>query len=413
VTLPYGHLPEQAQRVYELLAEHPGPDATAAPLAAALNMTQPAVTVALHQLSTAGLVIQPRPGERFALATHVRQHATHQRAQLPEATRAQHIARLIDWYTAAAADAVPLIAPDTPRFSAPVTHTSVPQIHDDARHAHLWSSWEHRLLRNILTTAARHHHDDLTVELAEAIWHLARPTYHHDDLVHAQHTGHTTAADTQPAIAAVFRAREATGLADLGHLGAALDAITDATALAHDTDDPGVLAVVYSHRGSVHLVSGHPDEALHDCTFALHQHRHLVDDHGHAVLHRRVGQAHLALGHPDDALRYLHASSEAMTRTRHPLSAARAQTYLADALTATGQPTKALSAVWRAHRLLGDNAAPRYRVGIDLAAARAHHLLGDAGLTHRLTDNIITRLTHAGPGATADLNAATALRDQL
>jgi hypothetical protein len=412
VSLALEHLPEPDRQVYELLADHPGPDTTAAPLAFALDLPEPDVTAALHRLHAARMV-ERWPGDRYTVADHVRQHATHRRRQAPPSTRTLQVARLIDWYAATAGATVPVIAHDAHRFSADVVYGTAPTAPASARQARVWFSWEHHVLRDVLATAVERHHDDAAVELAEALWHLARPTYHHDDLVHAQHAGYTAALRTQPSIAAVFRARAAAGLTDLGSHDDALDAVTEAIGLARDTGDRRLLIAAHSLSGRVHLAAGHPDAALHELTIALTHHRRVVDDHGHAVLRRRIGQAHLAHGHPGAAVPHLRASSQAMARAGHPLGTARALTVLADAHLAQDRPGPALAAVGQARRLLDDVAGLRYRAGVDLVAAEAAYRLGDTGITRRLTDDLIPLLTHAGPGAASDLAAATDLRDRL
>ena len=413
MSIPHAHLPPPVRRVYELLADHPGPDTTAGPIAAALGMTEPDATAALQRLHAAHLVKQLSPGDRYTLAPWARQHATHQRGQTPPSTRTMQITRLIDWYAATASAAVPLIAPHALRCSAPAAHETVPHRHGDGPRALLWYAREHHVLRAILTAAIDRHHEDVAVELAEAVWHLARTTYHHDDLAHAQHAGYTLTRHTRDPIAAVFRAREATALADLGRLDDALDAVAKATTIALDTGDPEILALVHSHSGRVHLAAGQPDKALGELAAALRYHRSVVDDHGRALVRRRIGQAHSALGYHADALHHLDASSSDLTRRGHRLSAARTLTYLAHALVAAGEPGKALTAAGRAHTLLGTTAALRYRAGIDLAAARARHALGEASVTRRITEALIARLSGAGPGAAGDLAAATDLRNQL
>lgn len=69
--------------------------------------------------------------------------------------------------------------------------------------------------------------------------------------------------------------------------------------------------------------------------------------------------------------------------------------------------------VGRAHDLLGNAAAPRYRAGIGLAAARARYALGEPTVTRRITEDLIRRLRDAGPGAAGDLAAATELHNRL
>ncbi|MFB9686117.1 hypothetical protein [Amycolatopsis plumensis] len=413
MSIPYAQLPAAIQRVYELLADHPGPDTTAPPIAAALEISELDAATALQRLHAARLLDQLPPGDRYALAPWARQHATHQRARVPDSTRSGQNSRLIDWYAATACAAVLLMAPEALRFSASATHEAVPHDHVDGHRALRWYTWEHRVLSHVLTTAVDHGRSDVAVELADAIWHLARTTDHHDDLAHAHHTGHTLTHQTRHPIAAVFRAREAKALADLRHITDALNAAAEAAALARDTAEPGILALAHSHSGRVDLVAGDPDQALRELTTGLRHYRNVVDDHGHALTRRRIGQAHLALGYTADALCYLDASIGALIRADHRLGAARALTYLADAFTADRQPSNALSALGRAHALLGNSAAPRYRTGLDLAAARARYALGETTITRRLTENLITRLDRAGPGAAGDLAAAVALHDQL
>ncbi|WP_410575629.1 tetratricopeptide repeat protein [Amycolatopsis sp. cmx-4-61] len=413
MSIPYEHLPAVCQRAYELLADHPGPDTTALPIAAAFEISELDAAAALQRLHAARLLDLLPPGDRYALGPWARQHASQQRARVPDRTRSGQNSRLIDWYAATACTAVPLVAPEAFRLSSSAAHEALPHDHVDGHWALRWYTWEHRVLSNVLTAAVDHGRGDVAVELAEAIWHLARTTYHHGDLARAQRTGYALTYQARHPIAAVFRAREASALADLRDITDALEAAADAVALARDIAEPDILALAHSHNGRVHLAAGDPQEALRELTAALRHYRSVVDDHGHALTHRRIGQAHLALGHTADALRYLDASISALIRAKHRLGAARALTYVADALTADRQSSNALSAIGRAHTLLGNAAAPRYRTGLDLAAARARYALSETTITRRLTQNLITRLNHAGPGAAGDLAAAIALHDQL
>ncbi|MET8997152.1 hypothetical protein [Amycolatopsis sp. NPDC004169] len=399
MSITYAHLPAPIQQVYELIADHPGPDTTALPIAATLGISEPDATAAMQRLHAARLLDHHSPGDRYTLVPWARQHAAHRRAHVPGPARSAQNTRLIDWYSATA--------------SAAATHETVPHDHGDGRRALHWYTWEHRVLRNTLTAAVDQGRLDIAVELAEAIWHLARSTYHHDDVAHVQHAGHTLTQHTRQPIAAVFRAREASALADLRHLDEAADAAAAAITLTQDIAEPSIRAVVHAHSGRVHLAAGHPEQALHELTTALRHYRSVVDDHGHALTQRRIGQTHLALGHPADAIRFLDTAAGALTRSGHRVSAARALTYLADALTADRQPRAALAAVGRAHALLGTTAAPRYRAGIDLAAARARLALADTSVARRITEDLIQRLSHAGPGAAGDLAAANKLHDQL
>ncbi|MFJ9782578.1 hypothetical protein ACIRSS_23555 [Amycolatopsis sp. NPDC101161] len=371
--LVHGHLSDAAQRVYALLADHPGPDTTAAPLAAALELSEHAVTDALAMLHTARLVGR-WPGDRYRLAEQARPHATRLLERERHSIGTRQRGRLIDFHAATAAAAVPLIAPDAHRFSPSAAHEITPPAHADEREARAWFGWEHQILRHVATTAAGWGWDDLVVELAEAVWHLARPTYHHDDLAAVQHVGHTAAQRSHPAIAAVFRAREAAALSDLGHHDNALTAAAEAAAAVADSGDPRLVAAVYSLSGRVQLAAGHTDPAAHDLHTALRAQRRVArDTHGHAVLHRRIGQAHLALGRVQDALRHLRTSREEMTRAGHPLGAARTAVPLADAVLAAGHPSSAMAELSDARTRIGATAAVRYLAALDLAT-RPHRL---------------------------------------
>ncbi|WP_410595439.1 hypothetical protein [Amycolatopsis sp. lyj-23] len=414
MSLVYEHLPEPTLRVYELLADHPGPDTTATPLAAALELPEVDVADALRQLHTVQL-LDRRRGDRYLLPARLRRHAADLRDREQPSTRNRQRARLVDFYAATAAAVIPLIAPDAHRFSPFAAHEATPYLHPDERHARAWFGWEHQVLRQVATTAAAWGWDDVVVELAEAVWHLARPSYHHDDLAIVQQAGHTAAQRSHPAIAAVFRAREAAALSDLGHHDQALAAAADAAAAAHDGDaEPRLVALTYSLSGRVRLAAGQVDDASQDLHAALRAQRRVArDPHGHAVLHRRIGQAHLALGRVPDALRHLRTAHEELTRARYPLGAARTAVPLADALVAAGHADAAMAELSDARSRLGATTAVRYRAGLDLATARTAYHLGDTGITRRLTDTLISQLQHVGPGATADLHAARALRDLL
>ncbi len=413
MSLVYERLPEPAQWVYELLVDHPGPDTTAAPLAAVLGLPEADVTVELHRLHRTGLV-QRESAERYALARDIRQHASHLREQEQPELRMYQRGLLVDWYAATAAAAVPLIAPRAHRFSPPAAHHAAPGVHPDARGAHLWFGWEHRVLRNVTAAVVDWGWDDVAVELAEAVWHLARPGYHHDDLVYVQHAGDIAAARAHPALRAVFLARRAAGLSDLERHDEALTAVTDATSLARDTGDPRLIALVQSLSGRARLAAGHAEDAFHDLTRALrHQRRVAADAHGHAVLHRRIGQARLALGHTADALRHLRDSHLEMAKAQQALGTARTATALAQAIIADRHPGQAMDVLGDARSAIGDTAAVRYLVGLDLAAAQAAYDLGDTSLTRSITDRLIDQLQHAGPGAAADLATAHQLRTLL
>ncbi|WP_328442803.1 hypothetical protein [Amycolatopsis sp. NBC_00438] len=413
MSLVHGHLSEPARQVYELLVDHPGPDTTAAPLAAALDLAVPEVAGALQLLHTAGQV-ERWPGDRYHLAARVRQHATHLRDQERPSIRSHQLGRLIDYYAATAAATIPLIAPRAHRFSPLVAHDVIAHAHADERQAAVWFGWEHRVLRHVAATALGWRWDDIVVELADAVWHLARPSYHHDDLVHLQRAGHAAAQRSHPTIAAVFRAREAAALSDLGHHDEALVAAADATSAAGHSADPRLAALAHSLSGRVQLTFGRAEEASHELHAALRAQRRLAGDpHGHAVLHRRIGQAYLARGRVHDAIRHLLDSREEMTRARHPLGAARAAASLAEALVVAGRPGEAMAELSDARSRIGRTAAVRYLAGLDLATARTAYHLGDTGIARRLTDTLITQLEHAGPGAAADLYAARELRKQL
>ncbi|MEV6832078.1 hypothetical protein [Amycolatopsis sp. NPDC051102] len=413
----HGYPAATVQRVFEVLVDHPGPDTTAAPLAAALELPEPVVIAALEQLRAGGQVLRRPEGRhapverdrRYTLAEGVSRHAAHLRGRTPPSIRTQQQIRLLHWYAATAEVAVPL-AFDVHRFGPRVTYAAV------ARCAGGWDplgwfAWEHDVLRNVVTTLTSWKHDDVVIGLAEAIWHLGRPTYHHHDLLHAQQAGRAAAERSDPALTPVFQAREAAVLADLAHHADARAAVDDAVGRLDEHTDRRIREAVVSIRGRVHLAAGDTDHALLDFTTALSYHRRLVDDYGKAALLRRVGQTRLANGQIGKAITCLRDATAAMPRT--PLARVRAVTYLAEALTTGGRAAEAIHELSRAHPLIKESVAIRYRAGHDLAAARATYARGDSARARSLTDNLIDQLELAGRGAVRDLHAARDLRRRL
>ncbi|SFW13774.1 hypothetical protein [Amycolatopsis australiensis] len=421
---PHDHRPTAAtvQRVFEVLVDHPGPTTTAAPLAAALELPEPTVIAALQRLRANDHVVRPPEGRhtlpegdrRYALAPGVSRHAAHLRGRVPPSIRTQQRTRLLHWYAATAEVAVPL-AFDAHRFSPPVTHAAV------ARRAGRWDplgwfAWEHDVLRNVIATLVDWKHDEVVIGLAEAMWHLGRPTYHHHDLLHAQQAGRTAAERAHPALAPMFQAREAAVLADLAHHEDALAAVDDAVRRLDEHTDRLIRETVLSTRGRVQLAAGDTDHALRSFTAAHSYHRRLVDDYGKATLLRRIGQTHLANLQTDKAIKCLKDACAAMPRiplAGSSLARVRAITHLANALTTGGRASEARRRLDRTHPLIKGTVATRYRAGHDLAVARATYALNDTAVTRNLTDNLIAQLELAGPGAARDLHAARDLRRRL
>ncbi len=404
--------------VFELLADHPGPDTTAAPLAAVLDLRTAVVTAALEKMAADGRVVRPPHssplavgGHRYVLAEGISRHAAHRRGRVPPSLRTQQIERLLDWYVTTAAVAVSRIAPDVCKFSPDVRHAPI------AHPGHGWNplgwfAWEHSTLRTVLAALMGRRQHDSAVELAEAIWHCGRPGYRHDDVLYAQQAGRVAAERSTPAIAAVFRAREAIVLADLDRLDDARAAVADAARLAAASSDGSVREAVTAAEGRVHLAVGDADRAVRAFTLALAEHRRLPDRYGQAVLYRRVGQAYLAQRQIGRAISCLRQARSLMP----PLSLAqvRTVTHLADALIRGGRAAEADTALREVHPLITGSSAVRYRVGHDLAVARAAYHLGDDGRARRRLDDLITQLTTLdNPVAARDLTAARELRRRL
>ncbi|SFW86906.1 hypothetical protein [Amycolatopsis australiensis] len=115
MNLVHDHLPGPAQQVYQLMADHPGPDTAATPLAAALELTGTEVADALQMLPTARL-LDRSPGDRYQLPGRLHRHAASPRDRERPSIRTRQRARLVDFYAATAAAAIP--SPPTPTASA-------------------------------------------------------------------------------------------------------------------------------------------------------------------------------------------------------------------------------------------------------------------------------------------------------
>ncbi|MDT5035829.1 MAG: hypothetical protein QOE03_1014, partial [Micromonosporaceae bacterium] len=197
LNLSYQHLPPARQRLFRLLALHPGPDLDSY---AAANLTDTDLHTTrehLHQLYAEHLLRQAAPG-RYTFHDLVRDYAA-QRAIDDERPpqRQTALGRLLTYYlhtaTAAATHQQDFTPPATRAVDPP---TDAPTF-TDAQQATDWLTAEQPNLAAAATHAATHHHSVAAIGIPAAMHEHLRTRgpvdlairLHHTALTAAQHTG--------------------------------------------------------------------------------------------------------------------------------------------------------------------------------------------------------------------------------
>ena len=376
--LSYRHLPADQQRLFRLLGLHPGTDTDSYAVAALADLSAETVGPLLDALCDAHLLIQHR-SDRYRLHDLVRDYA---RAcgdvDEPEAQRTMARNRLLDYYLHVTEIGADLVAPHRHRLGPRPTYrpTHVPVV-STVSDAWSWFQAEHDNLPAVARLAAQH-------STADHGWQIPRniATY----LYRSGHFGVVAAvleaalAARSPSIGPVGRMVSLSNLAltylGLGEYQLALEHLSEGLAVAKDTDDRRVVAVLLTLMATlsnltgsfadgvtyasqaIETLRGRGDTAreaealaaLVEALVRLGRYREAIDttrrttdldpsvnERNVGVLLSRLGTAHSHLGDDDTALRLLTRSLEITRRTRDRPSQASCLHRLADALRKTGR----------------------------------------------------------------------------
>lgn len=340
------HLPPDVARAFRLLGLHPGPDTDPYAAAALIGVPLEHARRALSVLGRAHLVHVTGP-DRHSMHDLLRSYACHLGVREDtDQSRQAAIARLFDYYLAAAAAAMdswyPAEKHRRPRI--PVTTAPFPGLTDPDK-AHAWLDTELSCLVAMAVHAATHGRQAQTIRLsailyrylngghyaealtihghahnaAEQIGDLAAQGYALRSLgaVHARLGRYESAGRYNEGAVELFRqVDDTTGRAialdnlgaterRLGRYESAVRCHEDALALFGKMGDETGQASALNGLGNAEEQLGRHEVAAGHYRQALRLCRKLSDVHGQATVLDGLGTVHISLGQPDRARRYL------------------------------------------------------------------------------------------------------------
>jgi tetratricopeptide (TPR) repeat protein/transcriptional regulator with XRE-family HTH domain len=359
--LSYAGLPPDQQRMFELLALHPGPDIDGYAAAALADAGPHDAERLLDRLLDANLIIQHTAG-RYQCHDLVRVFAAQTAlARVPAPARAAALDRMLDYYLHTADVADRLLTPH--RYRVPLAigrpPRAVPRI-EDRDTALRWTTVE---LANLIAScrrAAELGRDDHCWQLAFTLRGFFFLTKSWD----AWTSTHELAV--RAARAAGNRKAEATTLNNLGvlliergELDAALANYRRALSLFQQAGDEHGATTSLANEAWVHHYHGEHDRALHDLQTAYQFYVRTGARRNSAITLRGMGLFRLELGAFDDAVRDLEASLQTFNELGLDLDAAMALNGLGDTRHRMGRSDQA-AALYRQAILLARECGSRY-----------------------------------------------------
>jgi tetratricopeptide (TPR) repeat protein len=411
--MSYEDLDATTARLYRGLAEHPGVEFTAEPLAAGLDVPVTDVGRGLGRLVEANLVTETGD-ERYRLHDVLREHVRALAGQDDQAKRLAVRRRMIEWYLRRAAAADKIINPFPRRFSPVYTDLDTGAF-ADAKAALDWAETERANLLAAQQVAADQGWTELVYQFGEVLWNPLRPNYTAGELVSSQFLGANAAADAGHILEVVCRTRQGFGETNLGHHEAAVAICTIAVELAAEVGDPWLHSGALSTRARAHLKADDPHVALPDLEHALEIAEGMNDARSIALRHRRLGETalHPKIADARLALHHLRLAASMFTGIGDDIGHARTVLHLARALTLNGQAAEAVSELAEIEQAVRDYGSVGYLADLCTVLGEVHAALGDTAEAHRRYSQAIDYYTAAGPGADKSKATVIARRDEL
>lgn len=396
----YRLLTPEAERVFRLLALHPGADCSVAAAASLAGLRRAEVRPLLAELSRAHLVSETEPG-RFTCHELLRAYGSELCRTLdarPERTAARR--RMFDHYLHSAHAADGVLAPSRERLTLgpPVAGTVVSEFADQARAAE-WLETNRSVLLAAVEQSARRGCGEQSWQLAASIeLYLDRSGRRQEQFV-----AQTTAARAAQGLGDVrgqAHAHRALGFANgrlerwvdaAGHLARALDLFAHIgdragqgrvhrysaflanargrheEALEHYAQ-AGLLyreagrrsgqASVANEVGWTHILTGRYRKALEECGRALAVHQEIGDRNGAAAAWDSLGYAHHHLHEHDRALTCYEHALELYRAIRDRSLEADTLVHIGDTRHAAGEHERAADAWRQALDILDDIGHP-------------------------------------------------------
>jgi tetratricopeptide (TPR) repeat protein len=308
--LSYRGLSDELRRAFRLVGLIEGPTFTSAATGALLAVTPEAASQLLQRLEQANLVQAVRQ-DRYRLHELLREYAR-QRATDADDILAQEAAvqRLATWYLSAAQHAGRFL--DRHRRTIRQELTEPPGNVDPVeRGRHLnWFVLERTNLIAVIRQAARYGWDQLTWELADAVYDFLELRRHSTNNLEVHRLGLAAARRERHHLAEFFmRHHMATSYRELGEYKQALPEAESALEISIQIQDRYGQASVLDNLARIHYPVGEYRDALAAAQEALRIRRDIGDRHGEAmtldtlsVVHRRLSEYQEAWDHADAAL---------------------------------------------------------------------------------------------------------------
>jgi DNA-binding SARP family transcriptional activator/tetratricopeptide (TPR) repeat protein len=378
-TWSYQALTAPAARMFRLLAEHPGPDISAAAAASAAGLPPPQACAALDELTGSHLLNEHVPG-RFAFHDLLRAYAAEQ-LRVIDGLAERHAAglRLLDHYLSTAKGAAHALSPSRklPDLE-PAAPDVQPEVLAGEDRAMAWLRAEHQVLMRVISYAA-------SAEFDRHAWHL--PWVLTDFLDRDGHW-HDWEASQRMALAAALRLDDVAAQAQahryigracfqLQDLAAAQDHLSRAFELQRQLGNPVAQASASLDLGQLHEHRGHVADALRSAQLSLSIYQSERYHLGEALALNNVGWYHALLGNYSEAFRWCRQALQLCRQTGYTLGEGHSWDSLGFAHQHLGQSAQAATCYRRAldiYRQLSvryDEARVLDRLG-DIA-----HLAGD------------------------------------
>lgn len=368
--MAYDDLPAAAAELYRLLGIHPGPEFTVAAAAALLASNSEEVLPLLEQLEEAYLLEGDGAG-RWRPHDLVREHMRFSaRAEEEPANLDRAMARLIDWYTAAAQRADHAVVEDRLRLDSadPPQAEDLPQLRSPLQ-AFSWFDVERHNVLALQRAALERQHYERVWQIGEALWPLCASHKRFSEWLESQRLGIVAGEELKRLdVVARMRSQLARAHAELAEPEQAQAEMEQALAAAAAACNRELLASVIEFGGVCQLRAGDFCAALEAFGRARDSFAALGNQRGVALQDYHIGWSLLQAGDYSLALDPLSRAEQAMRRLDDHINVGRCLVRRGEALSKLARADEAREALTQAIDVL-------HSVGIAFEQAEAHEAL--------------------------------------
>jgi tetratricopeptide (TPR) repeat protein len=308
--LSYRGLPDELRRAFRLLGLIEGPTFTSAATGALLAVTPEAAAQLLHRLQAANLLQAVRQ-DRYRLHELLREYARLRSADADDPlVQESALRRLATWYLSTAQQAGRFLDRNRRTIRQELTEPpdNVDPLERD-RQLH-WFVLERANLMAVIRQASRFRWDQLTWELADAVYDFLELRRLSADNLEAHRLGLQSAQRERHHLAQFFMYRHiALSYRELGQYRLAFAEAKCAHQISRRIQDRYGEACALADFARIHYPIGEYQEALKTAQEALRIRRDIGDRHGEAttldtlsIVHLRLSQYQEAWNHADAAL---------------------------------------------------------------------------------------------------------------